>query len=248
MEDLQHDEIIRKKYLARGPGDEATKAYIAAKYLGGDDSKKKKKKKKANNGVVGKKIIGNIGIIDDEDQTWELAAEKKKKPTEEQEILEEEMIHNAGRLSRSSVNNWETIRQGEDSDEEPLVVQEDNAPRMSNGQRAGILTKAEIKQEAEKARHVEKKAMERLSQGQEAETVYRDASGRKIDPKLKRAEELRLRQEKIEREAKKMEWGKGLVQREAEEERKRQLAEEKYKPMARLGCLFKNRCNRFVYS
>ncbi|CAO3626408.1 unnamed protein product [Mucor hiemalis] len=107
---------------------------------------------------------------------------------------------------------------------------------MSNGQRAGVLTKAEIKIEAEKARDAEKKAIERLkkeSQGENEETIYRDASGRKVDPKMKRAEEARLRKEAIEKEARRMEWGKGLVQRKEAEEEKRRLKEEKHKPMAR---------------
>ncbi|KAI7865747.1 Pre-mRNA-splicing factor of RES complex-domain-containing protein [Mucor mucedo] len=107
---------------------------------------------------------------------------------------------------------------------------------MSNGQRAGLLTKSEIKVEAQKAREVEKRAMERLkkeSKGENAETVYRDNSGRKVDPKVKRAEEARLRKEEIEKEARRMEWGKGLVQRKEVEEERRRLNEEKDKPMAR---------------
>ncbi|KAI8082196.1 Pre-mRNA-splicing factor of RES complex-domain-containing protein [Thamnidium elegans] len=107
---------------------------------------------------------------------------------------------------------------------------------MSNGQRAGILTKAEIKAEAEKAREVEKIALEKIkreNQGENTETVYRDNSGRKVDPKIKRAEEARKRKEEIEKAARRMEWGKGLVQRKEAEEEKRRLNEEKDKPMAR---------------
>lgn len=55
------------------------------------------------------------------------------------------------------------------------------------------------------------------------ETVYRDASGRKIDLKLARAEAARKKREKEEREAQKLEWGKGLVQREETEKRRIQL-------------------------
>ncbi|KAI8377053.1 Pre-mRNA-splicing factor of RES complex-domain-containing protein [Choanephora cucurbitarum] len=108
---------------------------------------------------------------------------------------------------------------------------------MSNGQRAGILTKEQIKAEAERARQAEQKAMAKLKQESQAtggeDTVYRDASGRKVDLKRQRAEEMRLRQEQIDREARKMEWGKGLVQRREAEEKKRQLEEAKDMPMAR---------------
>jgi pre-mRNA-splicing factor CWC26 len=250
MEELDRDEILRQKYLARGPGDAATKAYIASKYLGGsDDSSKKKRKKKSssNSSTRRTKKIGNIGIIDEEDSGWKAAAEEKsefRKLKQEQEKLEQEAIANAGGVFRGTTSNWQTIREGEqqqseeDEEEQPVIVnkQEDNGPRMSNGQRAGVLTKAEIKLEAEKAREVEKRAMERLkreSQGENAETIYRDASGRKVDPKFKRAEESRLRKEAIEKEARRMEWGKGLVQRKEAEEERRRLNEEKDKPMAR---------------
>jgi pre-mRNA-splicing factor CWC26 len=247
MDPLQHDDIIKKKYLARGPGDAATKAYIASKYLSGggaeDEQKKKRKKKKATSSLdtrFQKKRIGNIGIIDEEDFGWETVADtqqEKLKAKQEQEHLEQEAIANAGGVFRGGTSNWQTIQEGiEESDEEPTVVEQDSGPRMSNGQRAGVLTKAEIKAEAQRAREVEQRALERLkkeSQGQDTNTVYRDASGRKIDPKMKRQEEARLRKEQIEKEARRMEWGKGLVQRKEAEEQKRRLEEERDKPMAR---------------
>lgn len=255
MEELDRDEILRQKYLARGPGDAATKAYIASKYLGGgDDGSKKKRKKKSSSSSSGTRLtkkIGNIGIIDEEDSGWKTAAEEKsesRKLKQEQEKLEQEAIANAGGIFRGNTSNWQTIREGEqqqlseeDEEEQPVIVNrqeevEDKGPRMSNGQRAGVLTKAEIKLEAEKAREAEKKAMERLkreSQGENAETIYRDASGRKVDPKFKRAEEARLRKEAIEKEARRMEWGKGLVQRKEAEEERRRLNEVKDKPIAR---------------
>ncbi len=63
--------------------------------------------------------------------------------------------------------------------------------------------------------------------------IDRDVSGRKVDPKIKKAEEARRRKEQIEKEARRMEWGKGLVQRKAAEEEKKRLIEERDKPMAR---------------
>lgn len=65
------------------------------------------------------------------------------------------------------------------------------------------------------------------------ETVYRDASGRKIDMKLARAEAARKKREKEEKEAQKMQWGKGLVQREDEEKRRVQLEKNKSLPFSR---------------
>lgn len=65
------------------------------------------------------------------------------------------------------------------------------------------------------------------------ETVYRDSSGRKIDTKREKAEEAKRKREEVELEMKKMEWGKGLVQREDKEQRKREMEILKNKPLAR---------------
>ncbi|KAF9955205.1 Pre-mRNA-splicing factor cwc26, partial [Modicella reniformis] len=77
------------------------------------------------------------------------------------------------------------------------------------------------------------KTLDPDTSGRDAETVYRDAQGRKIDrvqEKIKKAEEKRR---EIEKQERLMEWGKGLVQREDEAERKRREQEEKFKPLAR---------------
>ncbi|KAI7906671.1 Pre-mRNA-splicing factor of RES complex-domain-containing protein [Cokeromyces recurvatus] len=226
MDQLNHEEVLKRKYLARNPGDAATKAYIASKYL--DTSEKPKKKKKKSK----KASYQGIGIIDDEeDISW------KSQPQEPEPDDDDDYKVVEKDVKTEIVNNWEIIREGseETEDERPVVVEEKterSIPRMSNGQRAGILTKEEIKREAERARLAEQRALEALKES-EAKTVYRDTSGRKVDIKRKRAEELKARQEKIEREARKMEWGKGLVQRKEAEEEKRRLEEEKYKPLAR---------------
>ncbi|EEB86881.1 hypothetical protein MPER_16011, partial [Moniliophthora perniciosa FA553] len=83
----------------------------------------------------------------------------------------------------------------------------------------------------------QKKIMEETATAEEIarmqETVYRDASGRKIDTKTARAEAARKKREREEQEAKKMEWGKGLVQREDEEKKKRDLEKQRNLPFAR---------------
>ncbi|KAH9453540.1 hypothetical protein Pst134EA_024410 [Puccinia striiformis f. sp. tritici] len=48
----------------------------------------------------------------------------------------------------------------------------------------------------------------------EEETIYRDSQGKKIDTKQLRAEEKRKQARELEKKMKKMEWGKGLVQRQ----------------------------------
>ncbi|POW03610.1 hypothetical protein PSHT_11618 [Puccinia striiformis] len=48
----------------------------------------------------------------------------------------------------------------------------------------------------------------------EEETIYRDSQGKKIDTKQLRAKEKRKQARELEKKMKKMEWGKGLVQRQ----------------------------------
>ncbi|KAG0274771.1 hypothetical protein BGZ95_009480 [Linnemannia exigua] len=77
------------------------------------------------------------------------------------------------------------------------------------------------------------KAMDSSAGGREAETIYRDARGRKVDRVQEKLEAQEAARKEIEKQERQMEWGKGLVQREAEEERKKREQEEKFKPMAR---------------
>jgi len=64
------------------------------------------------------------------------------------------------------------------------------------------------------------------------ETIYRDATGRRIDTKAERAEAARKKRERDEAEAKKMEWGKGLVQIGEAERRMAELDKEQRRGLA----------------
>ncbi|KAI9031537.1 Pre-mRNA-splicing factor of RES complex-domain-containing protein [Phycomyces nitens] len=257
MDSIEHQDFAKRKFLAKGVGDAATKEYIANKYLSsGPDEKKKKKKRK----IDSKKIRrGNIGIVDEEEFGWknigtqEEEAETKRYQEEQERLMAEAAASKEAAKSRAS--SWQTIRgeekidyeeendnDSEMEDEKPMVVYQEEAggPRMSNGQKTGLLTSHEHKAESARARESELKAMQRLkedSQGQGAETIYRDATGRKVDPKIKKAEEARAKKEADERESRRMEWGKGLVQREEAQAELKRLKEEKDKPLARIYLL-----------
>lgn len=107
---------------------------------------------------------------------------------------------------------------------------------MSSGARVGLQTYEETRSEIERLRaehEARLRALDPQQSGRDAETVYRDASGRKVDMGVKKAEEKRARQEEMERQEKMMEWGKGLVQRREKEEQERREKEEGAKPLAR---------------
>lgn len=98
--------------------------------------------------------------------------------------------------------------------------------------KGGLRTAAELA--AEQAEHAAARARSASPEPQRAaETVHRDESGRVLDVKALRAEEKRKQREEQEKEAKRMEWGKGLVQAEEKEERRRREAREALKDVAR---------------
>ena len=121
------------------------------------------------------------------------------------------------------------------------------APKRLQG---GLQTAAQLREESQRRRaamEAEKEATRakaaaaRQAQGSDGdgdgngaeETVYRDKSGRRIDAKAEKAEQKRRQRQELEKEIAKMEWGKGIVQREEKERRQRELEEMAAKPMAR---------------
>jgi pre-mRNA-splicing factor CWC26 len=156
------------------------------------------------------------------------------------------------------LSNEETSAQGAElGDDAPVVVATIEDPASSSNStlvaRGGLQSAADLKAEqgrrqAEqqaKKREAEieladrRRAMRERGEDDEDEmddptaTVYRDASGRRIDIKLQKAEQAKAKREELERELKKMEWGKGLVQKEDKEREKREKEAIKFKPLAR---------------
>ncbi|KAF9104210.1 Pre-mRNA-splicing factor cwc26 [Mortierella sp. GBA35] len=99
----------------------------------------------------------------------------------------------------------------------------------------GLQSAQQVKRDMIKQREQEDRmrAMDSSSGGREAETIYRDARGRKVDRVQEKLEAAEAARREIEKQERQMEWGKGLVQREAEEEKKKREQEEKLKPLAR---------------
>ncbi|KAG0072916.1 Pre-mRNA-splicing factor cwc26 [Linnemannia elongata] len=100
----------------------------------------------------------------------------------------------------------------------------------------GLQTAEQVKREMMRQKEKEQSNRMRASNssgGGEAETIYRDARGRKVDRVQEKLEAAEAARKEIEKQERQMEWGKGLVQREAEEEKKRREQEEKLKPLAR---------------
>ncbi|EXJ80847.1 hypothetical protein A1O3_07133 [Capronia epimyces CBS 606.96] len=118
---------------------------------------------------------------------------------------------------------------------------------MASGVRAGLQTAAdtaalmarekerEEQEQQELARRRKSKSSKKApaEDEQEQETIYRDATGRRIDISMKRAEARAAEQEKLRAERKAREDAMGDVQRREKELRKQQLEEAKFMPLAR---------------
>lgn len=238
------------------------KAYLAEKYMTGPKADAilartaaKKKKRKVGASNSNPTASGSSGFIVDDDALWVPPPnEEDEEDLEDALVVKDrsfkrrkvEDISSGGKsgTTKSDGGGWTTIQEGATgaqreggsppppADELPQIagVVED-APSAVSG---GLLTKAQLRKKlGPKPTEREKRLEEAEENARQQETVYRDASGRKIDMKAERAEAARRKREAEEKEAMKMEWGKGLVQRE-EKERERELMEkERHKAFTR---------------
>ncbi|KAI0935128.1 hypothetical protein AcW1_009292 [Taiwanofungus camphoratus] len=215
-------------------------AYLAAKYMSGPKADailsrtsspgapKKKKRKAATASSASTKSAGAFSsrIKDDDILGWDNGGRE----AEEDDVADAVIAEDRGfkkRQRRDPESGWATVREGEGdrespppaADEQPqVVVQEEETPF-----RGGLLTSAQLKESLPRVKPAQTAAdAERQEREAAQETVYRDASGRRIDTAAERAEAARLKRERLELEARKMEWGKGLVQREEQERRKQE--------------------------
>ncbi len=198
--------------------------YLASKYMSGPKAdailnrsgvgKKHKRKQESNTGSSAVHIV-------DEDGSWGVEAERVDEPVEDVIVASDRSFKKRADQGESG---WSTVREPTpEPDEQPIVVEE--PPK-----KAGLITAEELR----RSRLKKEVPKERPQPTQmEQETVYRDASGRRVDTKAERAEAARLKREREEKEAQKMEWGKGVVQREEEDKRKLQLALESTRDLAR---------------
>ena len=238
------------------------KAYLAEKYMSGPKAdailartttKKKKRKAGTSNSTGTGSGAGPSGFVVDDDVSW-VAPPKD----EEEDDLEDAVVVKDRSFKRRKVDpsggqsgatksggegggGWTTIQEGaarEDgtppptADELPQIagVVED-APSTVSG---GLLTKAQLRKKlGPKPSERDKRAEEAEEIARQQETVYRDASGRKIDMKAEKAEAARRKREAEEKEARKMEWGKGLAQREEKERERTLMEKERHKGFAR---------------
>ncbi|KAI1651764.1 Pre-mRNA-splicing factor of RES complex-domain-containing protein [Daldinia loculata] len=123
----------------------------------------------------------------------------------------------------------------EDASDAPAVM-------MSDGTHAGLQSASAVAAQLEARRRAEREEYERERERErghkkgksgEAETIYRDATGRRVDVSMKRAELRREAAEAAAREAAKTEALRGEVQIEAARRRREELEDAKVMTVAR---------------
>jgi pre-mRNA-splicing factor CWC26 len=211
--------------------------YLAEKYMSGpkadailarDPTVKKKKRKHGT-----QQPKAGIGIVDD-DAGWG----RPIRTEEDEDDAVEAVVASDRSFKKRKVatedgggGGWVSLppsgenQEAEPEDEKPVIV---NEPQRAGG----LMTHADLQKQFATQMSVQNSKDDEPTPEQQ-ETVYRDASGRKIDTKAAKAEAARRKREEEEREAKKMEWGKGIVQREETERRRREMELERGKGFER---------------
>ncbi|KZP25240.1 hypothetical protein FIBSPDRAFT_396354 [Athelia psychrophila] len=213
-------------------------AYLAQNYMTGPKADailaraapKKKKKRKADALATPGGAASGSAMIVDADGGWGDEGKAEAEDETSEAVVEKDRGFKKRRVAGEEQATWHTIQPGikeetpPPADEEPTVV---DAPFAG-----GLLTADQLRKALPKSKG---KAPELTQEEAEAaqETVYRDASGRVIDTKAAKADAARKKREKQEKEAQKMEWGKGLVQRDEQEKRRLELEKQKTRGFAR---------------
>ncbi|KAJ8276137.1 hypothetical protein COCON_G00078890 [Conger conger] len=106
-------------------------------------------------------------------------------------------------------------------------------PRMLSGGAAGLVSLDILRKEQEENRRREKKNQPLEEASRNAQTVFRDKSGKKRDIDLEREEQRRKAGEKAERDEKYAQWGRGLAQGHMQQQNVVDALREAEKPLAR---------------
>ncbi|KAH8197110.1 hypothetical protein TruAng_008715 [Truncatella angustata] len=117
---------------------------------------------------------------------------------------------------------------GGGGDDSPAVIM------MSDGTHAGLQSAATVSAQLARRKALEEAEFEKMRKHEkEAETVYRDATGRRIDISMKRAEARKQLAEAEEKKVKAVEALKGEVQVQEARQRREQLQDAKLMTVAR---------------
>ncbi|OBT40813.1 hypothetical protein VE00_08611 [Pseudogymnoascus sp. WSF 3629] len=226
-------------------------SYLASKYLTADpgpssSSSTKKRKRKT------KDASANTGlIIADDDADW--APVRKD---DEDDTIAAVTSGSSAEFRKAKQSAWNSVREpttagGDDAQADAIVAQAareneeagrgDEDPsivKMGDGTHAGLQSGAAVAEQMERTARRERARWEKEERegggrGKEEETVYRDATGRRIDISMRRAEARREEEERVRKERREREEMGGEKQQEGRERRREELEEARFMPVAR---------------
>lgn len=230
--------------------------YLAKNYLSADSKPSKKRKRKDAAKSEGLTIADddvnswtntkpNTGDEDDEDAPTIVGGAlagglnkptKKSKwvrvgaaaPKDSEQAAADAILADAQAESRA--------RAQEDEDDPAVVDESYDGPTMASGAMAGLQTAEQVTAALKRKEKAEKKAMKAAgldSGGLAQQTIYRDASGRMINVKEKKAEFEEKAKEEERKQKEEVEASRGDVQRREKEDRRQELQEAKVMTVAR---------------
>ncbi|TVY65207.1 Pre-mRNA-splicing factor CWC26 [Fusarium oxysporum f. sp. cubense] len=229
-------------------------AYLASKYLVADPKPAKKRKRKrgadANNGLL---------ITDDDDSGWGNTSTQQDDEGIDAPVT---VSGRSAEFRKTRKSNWKSVggdatskddsaaaaaadailasaaaeqNAARDEDEDmPIIEDDESAVKMSDGTHAGLQSAATVSAQLKRRQKEEREEFERhRKSAKEEETVYRDATGRRIDISMKRAEARRSAAEAEEKERLAKEALKGDIQLEEARKRREKLQDAKLMSFAR---------------
>ncbi|XP_040038491.2 BUD13 homolog [Gasterosteus aculeatus] len=106
-------------------------------------------------------------------------------------------------------------------------------PRMLSGGKAGLVSVDVLRKEQEENRRNERKNQPLEDESRNAQTVFRDKTGKRRDLETEREEKKRKAGEKAAKDEKYAQWGRGLAQGQMHQQKLEDAVVEAQKPLAR---------------
>ncbi|KAG6005905.1 hypothetical protein E4U21_007539 [Claviceps maximensis] len=227
--------------------------YLASRYLVADPGPSSKKRKR-------KSAPTHAGLIISEDDDWG-SNQSASRTDGNAEHLPQLVPGTTAEFRKSRKSNWKKLGKDDTTDadenaaaadtmiasaiadqnarlagndELPVIASVSDVVKMGDGTHAGLQTASAVSAQLEQRNREEREQFEihRLSV-KENETVYRDATGRRVDLSLKRAEARKNAAEAKIRENEVKQALKGKIQIEEARQRTKQLQDAKFLPFAR---------------
>jgi pre-mRNA-splicing factor CWC26 len=224
--------------------------YLASRYLVADTKSRKKRKRKG---------ADTDGLVITQDDGPTLPSGSRDRANNEDELAPVAIAGTSADFRRTKKSGWTAIggrtQMGDSAtaadailaaaaaeneacgraDDEPPVLEHDGGViKMSDGTHAGLQSGEAHSAQLKKRQREEREEVERMRKGTKKEEVaYRDATGKRVDVSMRRAEARQMAAAQAEKECRAKEALEGEVQREEALKRREQLEDAKFMAVAR---------------